>query len=309
MFVLITPVHNEREQLPELVACVANSTFKPDLWVIVDDASTDGSDRYLQQAATEHPFIKVVRIEQQPEYMGFHISEVFQTGVQQFADQMEKINYIGFLDADIRFGRSYWQRLKTFLDQTPRAGIVSGTLCSKNRKGQWQVEPFQRKDNPRGGLRLVKKDCFVDIGGVPRSRAWDPVMNVKARIKGWQVATLTDVFAVSVRPTDARFDRKAGEFSRGQRDWHLHHPFFQILTRAFFKAIKNRSLSSFYYIYGYLSEMVKGGERFPDPEVRNYYRKERSKEWLRIVKAKLSGSENPHGLIPQVVVPEEKIFC
>ncbi len=309
MFVLITPVHNERQQLPELVDCVVNSRFKPDLWVVVDDASTDGSEQYLQTAARKHSFIKVVRIDRQPEYMGFHISEVFQTGVQQVAEQLEQINYLGFLDADIRFGPGYWQRLKAFLDQSPRAGIVSGTLCAKNEQGRWQIEPFQRKDNPRGGLRLVKKACFVDIGGVPRSRAWDPVMNVKARVRGWQVATLTDVFAASVRPTDARFNRKAGEFSRGQRDWHLHHPFFQILTRALFKGIKNRSFDSWYYIYGYLSEMLKGGERFPDPEVRNYYRKERSKEWLRILKAKISGDENPHDLIPTQVVPEEKIFC
>ncbi|WP_456443355.1 glycosyltransferase family 2 protein [Caldithrix abyssi] len=308
MFILITPVHNEYELLDDLVNCVARSKFKPHIWIIVDDASNDGSEKKLKELSARHPFIRVKRLDEQPEYMGFHISEVFQAGVETVKDEIEHAQYIGFLDADIRFGPGYWWRLKEFLDDHARVGIVSGTLCSKNARGQWQVEPFQRKDNPRGGLRLVRGDCFRDIGGVPRSRAWDPVMNVKARTQGWQVVTLTDVFAVSVRPTDARFDRKSGELSRGQRDWHLHHPFFQVLTRAFFKSLKSKSLIGWYYIKGYLQEMRRGGEQFPDPAVREYYRKERSREWLRIIRARLTGGENVHGLIPQQVVPESKIF-
>ena len=43
MFVLLTPVRNEKEQIENLVKCIVNSTFKPDFWIIIDDHSTDGS--------------------------------------------------------------------------------------------------------------------------------------------------------------------------------------------------------------------------------------------------------------------------
>ncbi len=308
MFVLLTPVHNEVALLDGLIEAVVGSRFRPDVWVIVDDASDDGSTQKLEQAASQYNFIRLKRLNEQPEYMGFHISEVFRAGVQAAQPEIEQAHYIGFLDADIRFGPSYWQRLKDYLDAHPQVGIVSGTLCVKNATGQWQVEPFQRKDNPRGGLRLVRGACFKAVGGVPRSRAWDPVMNVKARVRGWKVVTLTDVFAASVRATDARFDRKTGEHSRGQRDWHLHHPLFQVLVRAFFKSLKSRSLSGWYYLQGYLKERGRKGEQFPDSAVRDYYRKERTREWWRMVQARLLKKQDPHALIPEKFVPEAQIF-
>jgi len=301
-------MRNELGLIDDLTSCVINSSWQPDLWIIVDDASTDGSGEKLDKLQQRHSFIRIHHLDERREYMGFHISEVLRQGLKAAGEKLSEADYIGFLDADIRFGSSYWQRLKDFLDSDPRAGIVSGVLCSRNAKGLWQIEPFQRIDNPRGGLRLVKKECFEDIGGVPRSRAWDPVMNVKARVRGWGVYVLTEVYAASVRATDERFDRKTGELSRGQRDWHLHHPFFQVLTRAFFKALKGNSSGAWYYVLGYLREWRRGGEQFPDPDVRSYYRRERSREWLRMIRARILGGENPHSLIPQKIVPEEKIF-
>ncbi len=308
MFVLLTPVHNEVALLDDLINCLVMSKFKPRLWVIIDDASDDGSSQKLQNYAQQYDFIRIKRLDIQPEYMGFHISEVLQSGIKAAQNELNQAEYIGFLDADIRFGPSYWLRLKAYLDAHPKVGIVSGTLCAKNKQGQWQVEPFQRKDNPRGGLRLVRRQCFEAIGGVPRSRAWDPVMNVKARTSGWQVVTLTDVFAVTVRATDERFDRKWGAFSRGQRDWHLHHPFFQVLVRAAFKTIKSRSSNGWYYLKGYITAWRRKEEQFPDVAVREYYRQERSREWWRIVKKRFMGGQSTHDFIPQKVVPKEQIF-
>lgn len=301
-------MHNEAAQIDGLVQSVTASHWKPDLWLIVDDASTDETPRKLAEYQRQFPFIRMHRLPRQDEYMGFHISKVFQEGIAAAGDLVDRADYIGFLDADIRFGPSYWLKLKNYLDSHPRTGIVSGVLCSKNTQGEWQVEPFQRIDNPRGGLRLVKKECFVTIGGVPYSRAWDPVMNVKARTSGWKVSVLPDVFAVSVRPTDERFSRIEGELSRGQRDWHLHQPFFQILTRAFFKALKGNPKAARYYVKGYVKEWRAKGQRFPDPKVRRYYRYERSKEWLSIIGSKFSGKPNPHRFIPVRVIKEEDIF-
>ena len=39
MFVLLTPVRNEKEQIKNLVKCIVNSTLKPDYWIIIDDYS------------------------------------------------------------------------------------------------------------------------------------------------------------------------------------------------------------------------------------------------------------------------------
>ncbi len=308
MFVLLTPMHNEADQIDDLVRCVTQSRFRPDVWLIIDDCSDDETPRKLAAHARNHDFIKIHRIPERAQYMGFHISEILISGLGQVQTELQQAEYLGVLDADIRFGPSYWQRLKDYLDQNETAGIVSGTLCAKDVRGRWKIEPFQRIDNPRGGLRLVKKACFDAIGGIRRSRAWDPVMNVKARTRGWQVAVLPDLYAVSTRPTDARFSSGQGEFSRGQRDWHLHHPLHQIITRALFKAAKKHPAAGWNYLKGYLSEWKAGGEQFPDNDVRRYYRVERTREWLHAIASAVTRKENPHRFIPVRTVSDEEIF-
>ncbi|HHJ52556.1 MAG TPA: glycosyltransferase family 2 protein [Caldithrix abyssi] len=308
MFILLTPMRNEADQIDELVRCVTGSKFRPDLWLIIDDCSDDRTPQKLSALAREYDFVRIHRIAERASYMGYHISEILINGLKQVQAELQQARYVGVLDADIRFGPSYWQRLKEYLDRNPKAGIVSGTLCAKDDQGRWKIEPFQRVDNPRGGLRLVKKACFDDIGGIRRSRAWDPVMNVKARVRGWQVAVLPDVFAASSRATDARFTTAEGEFSRGQRDYHLHHPAHQIVVRAVAKALKKRPSAGWHYLKGYFSEWKTGGRRFPDDDVRRYYRRERTREWLRTIVSLLTGKENPHRFIPVRIVTEDEIF-
>ena len=240
--------------------------------------------------------------------MEFHISDVFRAGVKEIEPKIQKRDFIGFLDADIRFGKKYWQKLHDALILNNKLGIISGVLCSKKEDGWIYIEPFQRIDNPRGGLRLVKGACYMDIGGVKRSRSWDSIMNVQARIKGWDVQIDEDLFAFSTRPTDNKLGNKSGEMSRGRREWHLHQPLWQVTIRALAKALRGNISSAYYYVTGYLSEWYKHGEQFPDSGVRKYYRRERGKEWLLSLYYKAKGMKNPYRLIPVRKVAEEEIF-
>lgn len=298
MFLLITPMHNEADQVDELVKCVQNSTLQPDIWMIVDDNSSDNTNQKLQQWAKNLSYIRIHKLKKSAEYMEFHISEVLKAAEEQLQEYIPKASYIGFLDADIRFAKNYWARLKKHLDENDRIGIISGVICAYYGQKQPRIEPFQRIDNPRGGLRMLRRECFEEIGGVRRSRTWDAIMNVLARLRGWQLAVLTDLYVLSSRPTDDRFGMKQGEFSRGKREWHLHQPFWQVFVRAVFKSAKGNLEPAIYYLKGYLSEKKNKGEQFPDPEVRRYYRRERAKEWLRSIKANIFGGKNPHALIP-----------
>jgi glycosyltransferase involved in cell wall biosynthesis len=308
LFILITPVHNELNEIDGLVQCVRESSFSPDIWIIVDDASDDGSTEKLQSIAMENSFIRLARIDEKATYMEFHISDVFRRGVEEIPVPLSEINYIGFLDADVRFGRRYWEQLRLQLDRNDLLGVVSGILCSYNKSNALVIEPFQRIDNARGGLRLVKGECFRQIGGVKRSRTWDAIMNVQARLGGWQTAIKPDIYALSTRPTDDRFGRKKGEQSRGKREWHLHQPIVQVLVRAVFKVLHGNFTGAVYYLKGYLGEKRVGGEQFPDTNVRHYYRVIRMQEWLTSLICKLTGRNDPHSLIPVKKVTEHEIF-
>jgi len=306
MFILLTPVHNEADQIEELVQCILQSSLRPDIWLIIDDCSNDGTDVKLVEIQKNINFLKVIRLNEKAEYMEFNYSEVLRAGIKELDEQVNRARYIGILDADIRFGQQYWQMLKQALDENERTGIVSGTLASRNKDGKIMIEPFQRIDNPRGGLRLIKGVCFQDINGIQRSRAPDSIQNVKARLSGWEIRTLINLYALSTRPTDDKLGKSQGEISRGRRDWHLHQPVWLIIVRATAKVIQGDIKTAYHYISGYIREWLRNGEKYPDNQVRRYYRSVRLSEWIYAIQCKIAGKPNPHRLIPlQEVFPDE----
>ncbi|TNE89613.1 MAG: glycosyltransferase [Deltaproteobacteria bacterium] len=286
MFLLFTPAHNERDNVEGLVRCVRESRLRPDRWVVIDDRSTDGTGQAFLDAAGDLP-IEVVPSGTRGGYMGFRIAEVLQAG-QRAAGDLDGVDYIGILDADIRVGPDYFARLAAVLDVAP--GIASGALCSEDQ-GQWRVEPGQRVDLPRGGLRLVSGEVFRAVGGFARSRAWDSVMTVQARLRGYRVQLLPELLAASVRPTDSREADESGWASRGRRAWNLGQPGWQVLVRAAGITAGGRATEARALLRGYLDE--RGGERIADADVRAYYREQRPREWWASVKGRL-GRPNPH---------------
>lgn len=308
MFLLITPAHNEVDQVDDLLNCMRASTLQPDHWLIVDDYSNDGTGERFLKSGFDLKFLRVYRIEQSATYMEFHYSEVLQKGFRIIDNLLKQADFIGILDADIRFGPNYWKRLAKALTINPYLGIVSGILCSRNKLGKLSIEPYQRIDNPRGGLRLIKRDCFHDIGGVQRSRAPDSIMNVKARLQGWKIAILPNVYVKSTRPTHQRNNAIIGSISEGLRAWHLHQPIWQVLIRTCAKLMRGNFSSALNYMSGYIKEWWNKGEQFPDKDIRHYYRVERTLEWIRSVWFHIEGGKDPSKIISVKGIAENEIF-
>ncbi|MBM4686376.1 glycosyltransferase [Rhodococcus hoagii] len=51
--IIVTPIHNEEANIGVLAEQIAESTLKPDLWIVVDDGSTDRGAEMIR--AMEHP--------------------------------------------------------------------------------------------------------------------------------------------------------------------------------------------------------------------------------------------------------------
>ena len=166
---------------------------------------------------------------------------------------------VGILDADIEFDSEYWEQLKNKLDSEKEMGIVSGSLTN-NDSGKIVLEKNQRHHLPRGGMRLIKSDCFYDIGSIIKSRSPDAVMNAIARAKGWKTLLIPELHCLSIRPTDSKGEISGG-FSRGQRAWNLQNPIIQVLIRGFGYMIKIGFRFGFNYVRGYFFELVKTGEK------------------------------------------------
>ena len=298
MFVLLTPVRNEKEQIVNLVKCIINSTFKPDFWIIVDDHSTDGSVEEIKNLSNYNPFIHLVESpDNSSEYMGMNYSQVLINGWKYCLSKLinENISYIGILDADIEFDSEYWEQLKNKLDSEKEMGIVSGALTN-NISGKIVLEKNQRHHLPRGGMRLIKSDCFNNIGSIIKSRSPDAVMNAIARAKGWKTLLIPELHCLSIRPTDSKGEVSGG-FSRGQRAWNLQNPIIQVLIRGFGYMFKIGFTFGFNYIRGYFFELVKAGEKVENDFLIYYYHRMRYREWWDHNINKLKGVTSPYRFI------------
>ena len=80
-YVLTTPMRDEIEALPDLLATLEAQTAPPALWLVYDDGSNDGSREWLEEKARTRDWI---RIESAPgagtEYLGAHIARIKRAG-------------------------------------------------------------------------------------------------------------------------------------------------------------------------------------------------------------------------------------
>ncbi len=302
MFVLVTPARDEAENVAGLVACVRASRWRPDRWVVVDDGSTDGTGDLFRTLGDDLDFLEVVRLEGRAGYMGFHYADVVAAGYAAAEQDVDRADYAGILDADIRVGPTYWTALRAALTTDEHLGIVSGSLASQGPDGVWRLEAGQRVDLPRGGLRLTRGDCFRAIGGVRHARAPDSVMTAGARSLGYRTALFERVVAYSTRPTDTRGDVSGAE-SRGRRAWNIHQPAWQVALRAAGMTASGRVAEGAGLIRGWWGEAREGGDRVDAPGVRDYYRSERPREWARSLRSRVTGAADPHRFLPPAEVP------
>lgn len=295
-FLLLTPAHDEADQAASLVAAVRASSLAPSRWLVVDDNSSDGTREAFLEAGRDLPFLRVQRIESRGEYMAFRYSEVLRAGLAQ--SDVAADGYLGILDADIRFGPDYWQKLRARFDEDPKLGVASGALCAAGPDGQLRLEAGQHADLPRGGLRLVRGQCLSDAGGVKRSRACDTVMSTRARLAGWRTVLFDDILASSTRPTASRADYQNVAKSFGQRYYDIGRPAWYALYKACSSAARGDAERARGLLEGYFGEALHRRERAADRALRRYYRWEPQRRWLVRCRAALAGTRAPNAPIP-----------
>ena len=295
-FLLLTPAHDEADQAESLVRAVRASTLHPSLWLVVDDNSSDGTREAFLEAGRDLPFLRVHRIESRGEYMAFRYSEVLRAGLTQ--SRVAPGGYLGILDADIRFGPSYWAELRQRCEEDPRLGVASGALCAAGADGVVRLEAGQHADLPRGGLRLIRAACLADAGGVQRSRACDTVLSTRARLAGWKTVLFDDIIALSTRPTASRAEYQNVAKSFGQRYYDIGRPAWYALYKACSSAARGDRGRALGLLDGYFGEAIRGGERAADAALRRYYRWEPQRRWLTRWQAALAGTRAANAPIP-----------
>lgn len=274
-YILVTPCKNEEKSLPKLAESIINQTITPRLWLIVNDNSTDHSAEILSNLETKYLWINVVTSEGTKRDLSFHYAKVVSEGLSLALEMssIKKISfkYIGLIDADMVLEKKFFEKIINRFEENPHLGIASGSTAYF--EANKLVTEKGRENLPIGGLRVWRKECFIETGGFPISYSADSVSNVLAVLRGWDTKKFEDIVGIQTRRTGSAEGLWKGYRTKGESDYYRdYHPVYIL-----FKFVKYSFIPPFYigiaYIEGYINGVIKIGKKIDILEVRNYYRK------------------------------------
>ncbi|MBS1845818.1 MAG: glycosyltransferase family 2 protein [Actinobacteria bacterium] len=285
---VITPCRDEAAHLERTIASVAGQTRLPDLWLIVDDGSTDVTPEILNRWLERLPFLEVLRTRRwdTPESDGLAVAAeavAFNRALDSVA--LAEFSHVGKLDADIELPPEYFQRLLDRSAVEVDLGIVGGTLLEDHGRG-WKPTGGP-EHHVRGALKLYRRDCLEALGGGIEERlGWDTIDEVEARMLGYRTRTLPEPVARHLRPVASRGGILRGRARLGRAAFILRYSPWWVVAKSAQVTLKRPwILAGAAYFWGYLRAAV--GERHNRVE---------DPEFARFVAAELRGRARGRGI-------------
>jgi glycosyltransferase involved in cell wall biosynthesis len=277
-YVLVTPARNERDLIEGAIRSVIAQTHLPSKWVIVSDGSTDGTDEIVARFAKKHTWIELLRMPEHRDRSFAAKAVCFNAGY----DHLKSTNFdlIGNLDADITFGRDYYEFLVCKFADMPRLGVAGTPFIQDANQPQNHTYGHQFADlqHVSGACQMFRRRCFEEVGGYTpiKGGGIDWVAVTTARMKGWETRTFLEKTCFHHREMGTA-DRNPlmARFRHGQEDYYVGgHPLWQILRGIFQMKTKPLVLGGLFLVLGYFWAMVRRVRRPVSAELISFHRAE-----------------------------------
>jgi poly-beta-1,6-N-acetyl-D-glucosamine synthase len=221
-YVLVTAARNERDYLQVTLDSVVAQTVKPQMWVIVSDGSTDGTDDLVRSYATHHSLIHLCRIDAAAERNTAAKVNAIRIGLKVLT--RTHYAYIGNLDADISFGERYFETLIGRFESDAKLGVIGVRIFEVDARGRPR-EAKSSLESVAGAVQFFRRECFDQIGGYrPLAGGMeDGIAEISARYYGWKSRSYPDLPVLHHREVgtvgrslyEARFTSGVTEYAVG----------------------------------------------------------------------------------------------
>lgn len=278
---LISPVRNEEAHIELIADAVAGQTRPPDLWLVVDDGSTDRTPEILAGLTQRIGFLQVLNTADLPPVGPVNDrlataaeARAFNLGLNSVA--WESFTHVAKLDGDTELPPRYFERVLGEFERDPGLGLAGGLYADPDPRGEgWEVVGIPSEYHVPGTLKCYSLACFQAVGGIQERLGWDTIDETYARMRGYRTRAFVDLIALHHRPRASADGTLRGRARHGECAYIAHFTLPWVTLRAFKMArARPRGLSGVAFLYGYLRSAARRIPRVEDPAFRRFVRRE-----------------------------------
>ncbi|MBZ5499120.1 MAG: glycosyltransferase [Acidobacteriia bacterium] len=275
-YVIITAAHNEAPYIGATIESVLTQSALPALWIIANDRSIDGTADIVRFHAEAASFIKLIEVHSNCTGRDFASkANALNAALRTFS--LDRFNFLGILDADVSIPSNYYGTLIGRFLSIPSLGLAGGMILDR-RDHRYAPRAFEGIHSVAGAIQLFRKECFIQIGQFPPLRHGfeDTVVQIMARMNGWQTMTFNDLPVLHHRPTGMG----APGFLRacldsGRAEYSVGYGMFYSLAKSLRRIFERPPLlGATCHLVGYLASMLTRQRRCVPPDFVRYLRLE-----------------------------------
>ncbi len=276
---VISPVRNEADYLERVAEAMIAQSRRPDLWLLVDDHSSDGTYELAERFSLEFPFIQPLRAPEHPPLLDPRDRLASAAAPRTFNFGLESIEWRDFthiskLDGDMELPPEYFERILAEFEADPHLGMAGG-LRRELVRDRWRLEKVPVEHHVNGALKCYSRECFEAIGGVQERLAWDTIDETIARMRGFRTRTFEDLVAIHHRPWASADGTLRGRARYGAAAYIVHFPAYWVALRSLKVATaRPEGISGLAFLYGYARAAFQRVPRVEDREFRSAVRRE-----------------------------------
>lgn len=259
-YVLITPARNEEDYIELTLKSVVAQTVRPAKWVIVNDGSTDDTEKIVRRYADANPWIELIQMPERRERSFGGKAIAVNAGRERAAGLQYDV--IGNLDADVSFEPDYFEFLMEKFSTNSRLGVAGTAFLEEGQSYNYEYVGIEHVS---GMCQMFRRECFEEIGGYQaiKSGGIDLIAVLSARAKGWETRTFVEKRFVHHRSQGSALH--AGFRERlhvGRKDYMMgNHPLWEIFRSVYQMKYKPYVIGGFLIFASYLWNLIRGVKR------------------------------------------------